>query len=900
MRKMLLWLIMLLAPIVVQATEYGFYKKNCEIRYVVMSGSVNVRETPSASGKLVGKLDAGDVIYVDSENSVPDGDAKWIKFSGESKYVSYDYVRKEHNPNYVAPKVSAAKFNPFAGMLLADIPMWLIITVGVTALLLAIISTCVVAMNSDEFFFPPLIGELRHPNSRKYGYPNRDVYGEGMRQNIFFCPEPYITFLEAAGIFVASFIVAVLLFLAIGGLVWVACWGGSYLVYALFWILVVGGYGVGGLLLLSVFSSENDSKLLSIVIGAVSLAIAIPISTHQDGWYGFAVTLQGWGTSVFSRFNVVMAAVELVKSYWLYVLMVALAPLVIFIVCAAIYSAFAGILMLYEKIVMRRYNVKHPCPTCGLPSEPAEYYSHNVPLPVPLRPSSYGLFTITHPATSEKMPTLFLNGKDNLARKCPHCGSFINAKVGIEKHVAIAGVPASGKTTLLYRLISEMLRKDIDGEKVCRFTDKAGTDEATMQSFLQTISEGKAMTVSALKTADGRHKAIQLLVNNPKSLLPYRLFINDVAGELFTVDTSNQNDAVSYLMNTDVLILAVDPFTLKQSSGVKFSPKMRKWYDSYAEKNGDYLGKFDIGEAVNELINKIEKFRSKSQASKISLMFTFTKTDSGYLEGVDVTSSDALQSFAVNDLGLSAVLAKLSTAFRNISFHAVQAVSAASRSGVPEMMEDIFDDLDISFKGVRGKALKKNREEAETEMKKRNSEDAQKPHEVVHVDPDDELMPLVRVMVIVAVWAILIATSLFLWSSMSQHNVRAAENKVAAVVKQNPQAYSKVIEIYTYTLEHEVLKKKDHQMLEAKRDRILKDYKMKTDELSGILKTNFQSVNGRQCAVEISAKYGVMDSLKEVRKTLDAFREIAPNDTEYLKYEKMFNDILAKYNVVLQ
>ena len=181
MRKMLLWLIMLLAPIVVQATEYGLYKKNCEIRYVVTSGSVNVRETPSARGKLVGNLDAGDVIYVDSENSVPDGDAKWIKFSGESKYVSYDYVRKEHNPNYVAPKVSAAKFNPFAGMLLADIPMWLIITVGVTALLLAIISTCVVAMDSYTFFFPPLIGGLRHPNSRKYGYPNRDVYGEGMR-----------------------------------------------------------------------------------------------------------------------------------------------------------------------------------------------------------------------------------------------------------------------------------------------------------------------------------------------------------------------------------------------------------------------------------------------------------------------------------------------------------------------------------------------------------------------------------------------------------------------------------------------------------------------------------------------------------------------------------------------
>ena len=532
MKKVFWLLVLLFAPIVLQATEYGRYKKNCEIRYVVTSGSVNVRQTPSASGKLVGKLDAGDIIYVDSEEPISDVSSKWVRFSGESKYVSYDYVRKEHNPNYVAPKTTAVKYNPFAGMRIADIPMWLIIAIGVTALLIAIISTCVVAMNSDTFYFPPLIGELRHPNSRKYGYRNREVYGEGMRQNIFFCPEPYITFLEAAGIFVASFVVAVLLFLAIGGLVWVVCWGGSYLVYALFWILVVAGYGVGGLLLLSVLSSENDSKLLSIVIGAVSLAIAIPTSTHQDGWYGFAETLQDWGTSVFSRFNVVMAAVEVVKSYWLYVLIVAVAPLVIFVVCAAIYSIFAGILILYEKIVMRRYNVKHPCPTCGLPSEPAEYYSHNVPLPVPLRPSSYGLFTITHPATSEKMPTLFLNGKDNLARKCPHCGSFINAKVGTEKHVAIAGVPASGKTTLLYRLISEMLRKDIDGEKVCRFTDKAGTDEASMQAFLQTISDGKAMTASALKTADGRHKAIQLLVNNPKNLLPYRLFINDVAGSL--------------------------------------------------------------------------------------------------------------------------------------------------------------------------------------------------------------------------------------------------------------------------------------------------------------------------------------------------------------------------------
>ena len=353
-------------------------------------------------------------------------------------------------------------------------------------------------------------------------------------------------------------------------------------------------------------------------------------------------------------------------------------------------------------------------------------------------------------------------------------------------------------------------------------------------------------------------------------------------------------------MNTDVMILAVDPFTLKQSSGVKFSPKMQKWYDSYAEKNGDFLGKFDLGEAVNELINKMEKFRSKSQASKISLMLTFTKADSGYLDGVDVGSSEALQNFAVNELGLSAVLAKLSTAFKNITFHAVQAVSEASKSGVPEMMEDIFDDLDISFKGVRGKALKKNREEAEAEMKKQKSENAREPHEVVHVDPDDDLMPLVRVLVIVAVWAIIIVSSVFLWSSVSRHNMRAAEDKVAAVVKQNPRAYSKMIEIYSYTLDHEILKKKDHQTLAAKRDRVLKDYRLKKEELSGILKTNFQSVNGRPSAVEVSAKYGVMDSLKEVRKTLDSFREIAPNDVEYQEYEKMFNEILTRYNIDLQ
>ena len=136
-------------------------------------------------------------------------------------------------------------------------------------------------------------------------------------------------------------------------------------------------------------------------------------------------------------------------------LVISAAPLLLFLAAAVLFMIFAFGLMIYENIKMKRYNVSHPCPFCGEHSEPAVYLSDGIPLHVPLRPSVWGMFNITHPATGEKMPTLFLKGKDNLDRRCVHCDNLISAKIGAEKHIAVAGVPNSGKSTLLNRIVSE-------------------------------------------------------------------------------------------------------------------------------------------------------------------------------------------------------------------------------------------------------------------------------------------------------------------------------------------------------------------------------------------------------------------------------------------------------------
>ena len=899
MKKLILFFLSILAFIGVDAAEYGSCQTLCPVRYTVTSGEVAAKESPSFKGRTVFTLNGGDIIYVDDEERVTQDGVQWVKISGRDAYVIARMLTIEDNPHYVHKAPPVEETTSLIRFGFYDLPAWLAWTLLGVWIALSL-TICIIM--SEGGFLPRFNGWYIYPNDKYVGNPDdksngpHPVYGYGMRRILFFNRNPYEFFLKIALAFIIAFVVTILLFLVIGGLVWLLCWIGRILLVALYWIIVVGGFGGAGLLALSAFFGDGDGgeRIVFLIIAGVLLAIAIPVSGAREAMYGAGHSMVDWGNQVFGVFNVFRLSIYVIKMYWFTALLIALAPLVIFLGMASVFLLFAGVLILVENMVMKRYNVEHPCPTCGRPSEPAVYLSHGTPLPVDLHPGVWGLFSITHPLTGEKMPTLFLNGKDRLERRCCSCDNLISAKVGAEKHVAFAGVAKSGKSTLMCRVVSEMLRKKVGNENVCSFTDDLGIDETEVKSFIWSIVDGSKMEYFPGKTSEDRHKSLQLLVNNPKSLLPYRLYINDVAGEMFSSSGNKLGDA-SFLLNTEVLIMVVDPFTLKTTE-LDLSSRMKDWYAGHADEISVIDDKQDMKEATDTLVNMLKHYRKVKEASKISLMFTFVKTDTGYLEGVDVNDEEALRQFAIQDLGLANVMHDLSTFFKDITFHAVSAAESSSVSHIDGYVDGIFDRLGISFKRVTASQLQDNRLKLkQTDAKK--SEEDKRYSSFVLKRPRFRTGPTTISILVAFVLGI---ASMFIYSSsnkkIQEKNYQGIVAKADALME-TPNNYQAVLDFLTEA-SGKNLSQSHREKLAAKTSSIQTARTRYIDGLMSILYANLDS-RGKRSNVEISARYGALDNLRDIKSKIAELELLIPQDEEFIGYKDKFESIIKRYNINL-
>lgn len=898
MKRLLLFLLSIMAFLGVDAAEYGENKSMCPVRYMVTSGEVAAKVSPSFKARTSFTLNGGDIIYVDNEDRITQDGVQWVMVSGKDAYVIARMLTIEDNPNFEhkAPPVEESKSLIRFGFY--DLPVWLawtLLSVWIT------LSLAICIIMSESGYLPRFAGWHRYPNDKYItgtddGNGPHPVYGYGMRRILFFNRNPYEFFLKIALAFIVAFIITILLFLILGGLTWLLCWIGRVLLVALYWIIVVGGFGGAGILVLSAIFGDGDGgeRILFFVIAGVLLAIAIPVSDARESMYYAGHVMVDWGNQVFGVFNVFHLSLYVIKMYWFTALLIALAPLVIFLGMASVFLLFAGILILVENMVMKRYNVEHPCPTCGRHSEPAVYLSHGIPLPVALHPGVWGLFNITHPVTGEKMPTLFLNGKDRLERRCCSCDNLISAKVGAEKHVAFVGVAKSGKSTLLYRVVSEMLRKKIGNETVCAFTDDLGVDETEAKSFINSIQDGSRMEYFPGKTSEDRHKSLQLLVNNPKSLLPYRLYINDVAGEMFSTVGNKLGDA-PFLLNTEVIVMVVDPFTLK-TTGLEMSPRMKDWYARHSKDISEVDAKQDMKEATNTLINMLKHYRKVKEASEIALMFTFVKTDTGYLEGVDVNDEEALRQFAIQDLGLANVMHDLSTFFNDISFHAISAAESSSQSNIVQYVESIFDRLGVSFKRVTAAKLKENRHKLEKSDKEKAEED-KRFSSFVLPRPQFKTWPATLAIVIAFVLGI---SSMLVYSSA---NKKIQEKNYQEIVAE-ADALLETQNNYQAALDYldgamlRNLSQSHREKLAAKSSSIQTARTRYIDGLMSILYANLDS-RGKKSNVEISARYGALDNLRDIRSKIAELELLIPQDEEFLGYKQKFESIIKKYSINL-
>jgi len=311
-----------------------------------------------------------------------------------------------------------------------------------------------------------------------------------------------------------------------------------------------------------------------------------------------------------------------------------------------------------------------------------------IPNDIQLRPGMYGLFHITHPITGEKMPTMLLNGRDRMPRECANCGKRIQADEGTELHLAMAGTAQSGKSTLTYRMIAEIFSRA--GEDKVDFTDARDTiKDRDMVRKIKSISNKGYISDDDMpaKTATNDLASTQLIIKRSHLPVPYRLFINDVGGELFDPENKAQSsNATRFFRNVNSLLMLIDPITTDLSDC--------DTSDAYSE----WLAKFDKDDAVKLRIKDIQDtidnqiLEHGNSHKRIHLNIVLPKKDLGYIpDDVDTNSQEDLKRYMIEEMGLGDLL-HWSGKFASVTLFAVGATLKGNTSNISRLIDNVIVD----------------------------------------------------------------------------------------------------------------------------------------------------------------------------------------------------------------
>lgn len=662
---MLLILAMTVSP-GLSAAEFGEHPERAPQRYVVTPGKkLNVRTSPSSKAKLLYQLRPGDVIYIDSLEVINANgyewtyiNDKWGKGFPQKGYITFlSRLQAEDNPLYNPPSEDQKKIED-AVESSQKVAKWIMLVLAI------IFAFIFIGMYFSEEGKEKLIGYQHN----------------GMRKTFFFNPEPYKSIIMITVFLIAAIAASVVTLITVGGVVFLVLWIVKILCYAVVWIGII-------LCVACIIGT-----LCGAFICLIGVAIGGVIWYYDDSIEAFAEACADTGLRFFNEFNIFGFTVDMSIQYWQPALIVVATPIVIFLGLAILWMLIAGGLILFEKIMTKRYSIKHPCPHCHQPSEPATYLSKGangyeyIPNDIPLRPGMYGLFHITHPYTGERMPTMILNGRDQLARECYNCGKRIQADEGTEIHIAMAGTAQSGKSTLTYRMLAEIFRRA--GEDRVDFTDTRNTiKDRQMVNKIKAISSEDRISEDNMpsKTAVTDIASTQLIIKRKNMPVPYRMFINDVGGELFDPDNKDQKaDSTRYFKNVDSLLVMIDPLTTDFSDS-DTSEQFKEWL-----KKNDHDGvvKLRIRDIQDTIDNQISIHGNKKK--NIHLNLILPKIDLKYIpSNVNLDSQEMLKAYLIEDLGLGDLMMWASD-FASVTILAVGATTEGKKSRIDPVIETII------------------------------------------------------------------------------------------------------------------------------------------------------------------------------------------------------------------
>ena len=653
--------------------SYGDDKSD-SLCYIVSAQTLNVRTSPSLyKGKRksvkrkdnIGlQLSQGDTVFVAPATPfVTEDGVGWLSFvhDGVKYYADCSKFYLTGNPRSKDSAASSkgSDYNPdgFLGWLRNAAP-WILLVI---TLLGFGISFLINTPDKDSL----------------QGEPRDDT---GIRPMFMYSLRPYKFFAGLSFRLLIGLAASIVVMLIIGGIVWGALW----VVKLLVWLLIIVGWICVVVGLLGFLGAPALIPLA--IVGGVILYF-------EDGLKAFGERCVETGMSFFDALNMWEFTYDLIQNYWLHAVVISLIPLALFLIAAAVMMLVAWCLRGYEAFTTYRYNVKHPCPWCHEPSEPAQYFDEDpanglVPLPCNLRPGIYGLFHITHPATGNELPTLIANGRDQLARTCPHCGHAINFEAGTEKHIGFIGMPESGKTSLLCNVIGVMMKDKSD----MHFTNTTDDNIKEIEDDVKFAKGNGHLDPNHLppKTDRDWRASIQCIIPRHNSNMPYHLYFNDVSGELFTAG-GNDKQLLRFSQDVENIVFIIDPWTMKLNEQT-ISDRMKAWLKQEEVELMRASAQEEVLTAFDSLINALEA--SKRDFAKINFNFALVKSDTGYLEGVDTSKESELEHFMKDDMKLGNVVHAAESRFKSVTFIAVSVFNKNDK-GVRTLCNKLLDQLEI-------------------------------------------------------------------------------------------------------------------------------------------------------------------------------------------------------------
>lgn len=479
------------------------------------------------------------------------------------------------------------------------------------------------------------------------------IQNNGMKRLWMYNHEPYTKVGSLLLIALAAFVASIIIILLVGGVIWGLLWVVKLILWAIIiigWICLIGGG-------LALFGKEP--------VGCLPLIIGILIVSFQDTIEETGENLVAWGFEFMQSVNMFSWGLGIFKNYWDVILVVFFTPMVLFLGFAVFVITLNMLLNGFEFIVTRIYSIRRPCPICGSTATP-DYIVGGKPHLVKLHPGVYGVFTHKSPVTGESIPTMLLNGRGKVTRKCKKCNSFINADtdntIGTEIHIGIVGHRSSGKSYLLYSGLSSLMSSYPE-----RFSQIDADNDTRIENKKKRIDARDGIQTDVAN----KYRAIQLILKSKLRPVPYHLFFYDVAGEKFNASSSSHKTAMDFYRNVQSIVFIVDPSML-DISGTPASAKFVDWHkrNANAEKyriDGSFAVLKDILETVGRKSNKID------------FNFVCTKTDMGYLPELGYSKTpgeNEIERFISTELGLSNLINSARASFKNVHFYTVSAIES--------------------------------------------------------------------------------------------------------------------------------------------------------------------------------------------------------------------------------